>query len=187
MQIKGFPAPYSKGSCLWLCCALPALLVLLVLLSGQMAYAADHAADNRANRIVSGILSFTRWPPPVQVPQLCILASARHLTLSSADAPPATPFSVVRADSTGRLSALHCDAIYFGTETPAQQHAALAAMPDKAVLSMAENNPDCATGATFCMIFGEERTRFSVNLDSLARSGVKVSPDVLMLSRKENQ
>lgn len=184
MQIKGFPAPYSKGSCLWLCCALPALLVLL---SGRMAYAADHAADNRANRIVSGILSFTRWPPPVQVPQLCILASACHLTLSSADAPPATPFSVVRADSTGRLSALHCDAVYFGTETPAQQHAALAAMSDKAVLSMAENNPDCATGATFCMIFGEERTRFSVNLDSLARSGVKVSPDVLMLSRKENQ
>ncbi|AJA71080.1 DUF4154 domain-containing protein [Pantoea sp. ICBG 1758] len=185
MQIKGFPAPYSKGSCLWLCCALPALLVLL---SWPMAYAAEHtAADNRANRIVSGILSFTRWPPPVQVPQLCILASARHLTLSSADAPPATPFSVVRADSAGRLSALHCDAVYFGTETPAQQHAALAAMPDKAVLSMAENNPDCATGATFCMIFGEERTRFSVNLDSLARSGVKVSPDVLMLSRKENQ
>jgi hypothetical protein len=184
MQIKGFPAPYSKGSCLWLCCALPALLVLL---SGRMAYAADHAADNRANRIVSGILSFTRWPPPVQVPQLCIPTSARHLTLSSADAPPATPFSVVRADSTGRLSALHCDAVYFGTETPAQQHAALAAMPDKAVLSMAENTPDCATGATFCMIFGEERTRFSVNLDSLARSGVKVSPDVLMLSRKENQ
>ncbi|HDG1706654.1 TPA: YfiR family protein, partial [Kluyvera ascorbata] len=37
----------------------------------------------------------------------------------------------------------------------------------------------------FCLVIDGGQVRFSVNLDALSRSGVRVHPDVLMLARNK--
>ena len=80
-----------------------------------------------------------------------------------------------------------CDAIYFGDQTPQQQVDIIEKLKGRAVLTLAENNAECTLGAAFCLIFQPDHTHFSVNLDSLARSGVRVNPDVLLLSREGSE
>ncbi|RVR11094.1 YfiR family protein, partial [Enterobacter hormaechei] len=55
----------------------------------------------------------------------------------------------------------------------------------QALLLMSEQNPECVIGSAFCLIIEHNQVRFSVNLDALARSGVRVNPDVLMLARNK--
>ncbi|WP_244563404.1 YfiR family protein [Pantoea rodasii] len=164
-------------------------LALLLLPLSLPAAAAQNAAtkDDKANRIVSGIISFTHWPALNSAPQLCVFNSARHINFPASTMATSLPFSVVYLNSEAELASNRCDALYFGDQTPQQQTELLALEKSQPVLSLAENNPDCAIGAAFCLIFNADHPMFSVNLDSLARSGVRVSPDVLLLSRKGSQ
>jgi len=143
--------------------------------------------DDKANRIVSGIISFTRWPALKDAPQLCVFTSAQHIAFPASPIATSLPFSVVYLNTESDLASTRCDAIYFGDQSPQKQTELLALEKDRAVLSLAENNPDCAIGAAFCLILNTDHPMFAVNLDSLARSGVRVSPDVLLLSRKGSQ
>ena len=142
--------------------------------------------DTAANRIVSGIISFTHWPGKNSLPRLCIFATAKHLAYSndSLKTPPAKTFDITYINDRASLASAQCDAIYFGSETPQQQSEILETTRGRPTLSIAENNPDCTLGAVFCLLVKQNPPAFSVNLDSLSRSGVKVSPDVLLLSRK---
>ena len=76
-----------------------------------------------------------------------------------------------------------CDGFYFGKESPTYQVELKNKYPTKALLLIAEQNPECVIGSAFCLIIKDEDVRFSVKMDSLSRSGVRVSPDVLMLAR----
>ena len=167
-------------SLLQLCKIIVTALFLLLFIS-RSAIAEIH--DDKANRIVSGIISFTQWPGLTRAPQLCVFSSAQHLSLPQNSLHSAIPFSVVYLTDERELATQRCDAIYFGDQTPHQQVELLSHFEGKAVLTLAENNAECTVGAAFCLIFNTNHTLFSVNLDSLARSGVKVSPDVLLLSR----
>lgn len=53
-----------------------------------------------------------------------------------------------------------------------------------AILSISEQSRECIADAVFCLQAGE-RVRFRVNLDALARSGVRVHPAVLKLARAD--
>jgi hypothetical protein len=44
---------------------------------------------------------------------------------------------------------------------------------------------ECAVGSAFCLQISNDQAGFKVNLDSLARSGVRVHPNVLQLARKK--
>ncbi|MNY42749.1 hypothetical protein D3C86_1776670 [compost metagenome] len=78
-----------------------------------------------------------------------------------------------------------CDAVYFGNESPANQLELFRNYQGRALLLIAEQNAECVIGSAFCLIINEETVRFSVNLDALSRSGVRVNPDVLMLARNK--
>ena len=140
-------------------------------------------ADTTANRMVSGIISFTHWPGNVGTPRLCVFSSAKHVAFS-ADATPVRPFNVTYIADWNHRPDVQCNAIYFGRETPEQQSTFLATVRGTPTLSIAEDNPECITGAVFCLLVNQSPPAFSVNLDSLSRSGIRVSPDVLLLSRK---
>ncbi|WP_343551149.1 YfiR family protein [Pantoea sp.] len=155
--------------------------LLLLLFISHAAVAANK--DDKANRIVSGIISFSHWPGLTGAPQLCVFSSAQHLSLAQDSLPAATSFSVVYLANANELATQRCDAVYFGDQSPGEQVELVKHFKSKAVLTLAENNAECTVGAAFCLIFKPDHTLFSVNLDSLARSGVKVSPDVLLLSR----
>jgi hypothetical protein len=78
-----------------------------------------------------------------------------------------------------------CDGFYFGSESPTQQSELTRRYGPKPLLLIAEQNTDCSIGSAFCLIINDDRVRFSVNLDVLTHSGVRVNPDVLMLARKK--
>ncbi|KAF6660433.1 YfiR family protein [Enterobacteriaceae bacterium EKM102V] len=157
-------------------------LIILLLLIPHLAY--GEIRDGKANRIVSGIISFSHWPGLNSPPQLCVFSSARHLSLPENITSPAATFTVVYIATVSQLATHRCDALYFGAETSQQQAKTIQQLEGRAVLTLAESSPECTVGAAFCLIFQPDRTLFSVNLDSLARSGVRVSPDVLLLSRQ---
>ena len=42
----------------------------------------------------------------------------------------------------------------------------------------------CTVGSLFCLRVSDQQVAFEVNLDSVARSGVRIHPSVLQLSRR---
>jgi hypothetical protein len=140
--------------------------------------------DKSVRSIVSGIVSYTRWPALSGQPKLCIYATSRYAqALSREDGHSELPYTPVIVRNDQEALAATCDAIYFGTESPAQQLELISQYQGRALLLISEQNPECVIGSAFCLIIEDDRVRFSVNLDALSRSGVRVNPDVLMLAR----
>lgn len=160
------------------------LALMLFLTAGVTVAGTQTETDKSVRSIVSGIVSYTRWPALSGQPKLCIYATSRYAqALSREDGHSELPYTpaIVRNDQEA-LAAM-CDAIYFGTESPAQQLDLISQYQGRALLLISEQNPECVIGSAFCLIIEDDRVRFSVNLDALSRSGVRVSPDVLMLAR----
>ena len=157
---------------------------MLSLTAGATVAGTQTETDKSVRSIVSGIVSYTRWPALSGQPKLCIYATSRYAqALSREDGHSELPYTpaIVRNDQEA-LAAM-CDAIYFGNESPAQQLDLISQYQGRALLLISEQNPECVIGSAFCLIIEDDRVRFSVNLDALSRSGVRVSPDVLMLAR----
>lgn len=166
----------------------PLIWLFLFLPLSSFAGSLASKPDSSANQIVSGIISFTHWPARSGIPELCIFSTARYLSYGNdpAGALTSKSFNITYITDKTRLPSAQCDVIYFGTESPQQQSDILEKVKNRPVLSISENNPDCTQGAVFCLLMKQNPPAFSVNLDSLSRSGVRVSPDVLLLSRKGN-
>ncbi|MDK9605416.1 YfiR family protein [Lelliottia wanjuensis] len=158
---------------------------MLCLVGGQTFAAAMTEKDKSVRSIVSGIVSYTRWPSLSGQPKLCIFSSSRFTqALSDSDSAALPYVPLIVHNETEALNAT-CDAVYFGNESPANQLQLFRNYQGRALLLIAEQNPECVIGSAFCLIINEETVRFSVNLDALSRSGVRVNPDVLMLARNK--
>lgn len=165
----------------------PLLLAPVLWTTGAPLYAATPSETDKSVRaIVSGIISYTRWPTSLTTPpRLCIFSSSRYVSvLSSGDISP-TPWQAVVVSTEQEALNANCNAIYFGSESPEEQHKITQRYQPRALLSIAEQNPQCIVGSAFCLAINSERVKFSVNLDALSRSGVRVNPDVLMLARNK--
>ncbi|KFC06527.1 YfiR family protein [Trabulsiella guamensis ATCC 49490] len=165
------------------------LWVLALIFAGKPLFAATTPATDRSVRaIVSGIVSYTRWPDLTGAPRLCIFSSSRFMQALSNGASAPLPYQPVVVKNDHEALAAGCNALYFGNESPSQQIALTGKLQPRPVLSIAEQNPECAAGSAFCLIFHSATVKFSVNLDVLTRSGVRVNPEVLMLARtKEHE
>ena len=53
------------------------------------------------------------------------------------------------------------------------------------MLTISERSALCRIGAMFCLNHQGEGPGFEVNLDSIARSGLRISPKVLQLARSK--
>lgn len=160
------------------------LVLTLFIIVGQATAGALTETDKSVRSIVSGIVSYTRWPSLSGQPKLCVFASSRYAqALSSDDGKSVLPYTPVIVRNDQEALSATCDAIYFGTESPVKQRELINQYQGRALLLISEQNPECIIGSAFCLKIDHNQVRFSVNLDALARSGVRVSPDVLMLAR----
>ena len=144
--------------------------------------------DSTVRRIVFGIISFTHWPAPRTSVRLCIVGETRF-TLDRTDAPPppSEPTIVVRKTSvTDPTIGVACDALYMGELSNAERKQIDASRAGQPVLTLSESDGTCTQGAMFCLHVDGYRVRFDMNLDSVARSGVRVSPKVLELALKRS-
>lgn len=118
-------------------------------------------------------------------PRLCIFSSARFVRVLSEEADWAFPYQPLVIRTTQEALSARCDGFYFGNESPAYQVELTRHYPVNALLLIAEQNTECIMGSAFCLIINNDEVKFSVNLDSLSHSGVRVNPEVLMLARNQ--
>jgi hypothetical protein len=64
-----------------------------------------------------------------------------------------------------------CDALYIGQLDPEPTRRLFAEMRGKPVTTIAEDDPDCRSGAMFCLLSTARGLSFQLNLDAVSRSG----------------
>ncbi|EJV7173320.1 YfiR family protein [Escherichia sp. 93.1518] len=163
------------------------LFLLLISLLPSAPLLAQETTDAAKNvrLMVSGIVSYTRWPALSGPPKLCIFSSSRFSTALQDNGATSLPYLPVIIHSKQEALISDCNGFYFGNESPTFQMELIKQYPSKALLLIAEQNAECIIGSAFCLLINNNDVRFAVNLDALSRSGVKVNPDVLMLARKK--
>ncbi len=127
-------------------------------------------------QVVLGILSYARWPvEPAQL-RLCIVGPTQY-TDDLVKGP-------TQASGRPTTIASSCDAVYIGQLSADERSQLFATLVGRAVLSISEQGDPCIVGSLFCLRVTDDQVAFEVNLDSVARSGVRIHPSVLQLSRR---
>jgi hypothetical protein len=171
-----------------------ALLAILLCLLASVAFAQSQVpvgmADQRAKavtQVVLGILSYARWPVEPLLLRLCLVGPTEYTDDLVKGTTQATgrPVTVQRLLADNPSIATDCDAVYIGKLTGEERSRLFAALAGHPVLSISENDEQCSVGSLFCLRVGDEQVSFEVNLDSVARSGVRIHPSVLQLSRRK--
>ncbi|PKH18174.1 hypothetical protein BI292_18115 [Pseudomonas sp. 43NM1] len=169
------------------------LVVVLCLLTGitfAQPETAVSMADQRAKavtQVVLGILSYARWPvEPAQL-RLCVVGPTQYtddLVKGSTQA-SGRPVTVQRLLADNPAIASDCDAVYIGKLTADERGRLFASLIGQPILSISEGSDPCTVGSLFCLRVSDDQVSFEVNLDSVARSGVRIHPSVLQLSRRK--
>jgi len=143
------------------------------------------AHDSTVRQVVLGIVSFTRWPStPVRL-HLCVTGRPDYAAgLTDTLQAGSTVLDVQRVRFDDPALGLACDVVYLGTLGDDQRARVRAALAGRPVLTIAEHDESCTAGAMFCLAVDRERVTFDINLDAVARSGVRVHPNVLNLARR---
>ena len=174
-------------------CKLAWLVGLLWLLTGvsvTQAQTPPGMAEHRAQsvtQVVLGILSYARWPvEPAQL-RLCIVGPTEYTDDLVKGTTQATgrPVIVRRLLADNPAIVNECDAVYIGKLTADERSRLFSSLIGHPVLSISEGGDQCTVGSLFCLRVGDEQVSFEVNLDSVARSGVRIHPSVLQLSRRK--
>ncbi|KHK63853.1 YfiR family protein [Pseudomonas frederiksbergensis] len=169
------------------------LLAVLLWLLSPVVLAQDPPTATRADQraeavtqVVLGILSYARWPvEPTQL-QLCIVGPTQYTDNLVKGTTQATgrPVTVQRVLADYPSIATDCNAVYIGNLSSEERARLFASLIGKPVLSISEGGDQCTVGSLFCLRVSDEQVSFDVNLDSVARSGVRIHPSVLQLSRR---
>ena len=146
-------------------------------------------ADQRARsvtQVVLGILSYARWPVEPDKLRLCLLGPTQYTDDLVKGTTQATgrPVLVRRLLASYPAIATECDAVYIGELSAEERSGLFTSLIGHPVLSISEADEHCAVGSLFCLRVSDQQVSFEVNLDSVARSGVRIHPSVLQLSRR---
>jgi len=137
---------------------------------------------------VWGVLGYTRWPGDPSPVQLCLVGETAHaqVLLAGTELPGGRRLQTRRISPDDAQPLNACHAVYAGPLRPGQWQRLMAAWPaGQPLLTISEVAADCATGGMFCLDITPQGVSFELNLDSMARSGVRVNPRVLGLARRK--
>lgn len=136
--------------------------------------------------LVSAILGYTAWPARDRASVvLCVSRAAPEAAaiLALAQQQRLRWPLVGRGIEVDEPLPAACDAIYFEGWQAQAQRQALRGLAGRPVLSIGSGSEFCSDGGLFCLAPGPAGLRFEVNLDAVARSGLRVHPQVLRLAR----
>ncbi|MBV8250701.1 MAG: YfiR family protein [Comamonas sp.] len=179
-QSRGVPSLACAGRWAW-------LLALCLAWTSPAVRAEAEAEDHvqAVTRTVLGILGYTRWPADSAVLHLCVTgatAYAAGLMQSSGQTVGGQRLDVRRVEIE-QLKATDCEGIYLGDVEEQQWRNLMRREAGRPLLTISERSALCRIGAMFCLRRQGEGPGFEVNLDSVARSGLRISPKVLQLAR----
>jgi hypothetical protein len=133
-----------------------------------------------------GIISYVRWPGDPGTIRLCLVGPTEHVDEITSAIEQNTlkrPLRLVRRTAE-QVTPEECEAMYIGNIGAAAWRKLLARISTHPVLTISERGEACLQDSMFCLdMKSGGYTRFEVNLDSIARSGVRVNPQVLRLGR----
>ena len=138
------------------------------------------------SQVVQGIVSYTRWPTPPAVFRLCVVGQtdyAAGLFQSGLQIDGVQLRAQRKTIDDNQLGAA-CDVVYSGALTETERTILRNELAGHPVLTISEHDPFCSDSNAFCLAIHGTAVSFSVNLDSIARSGVRVDPHVLLLGRQ---
>ena len=145
-------------------------------------------ASTAVAQTVWGILGYTRWPADPSPVQLCLVGETLHapLLLAGTELPSGRKLQTRRISSDDAQPLNACHAVYAGHLRSGQWQRLMAAWPvGQPLLTLSEVAADCSAGGMFCLDITPQGVSFELNLDSMARSGVRVNPRVLGLARRK--
>lgn len=166
------------------------LLWLLTGVAAAQSSTPTGMAEQRAKgvtQVVLGILSYARWPvEPAQL-RLCIVGPTEYTDDLVKGSTQATgrPVAVRRLLADNPAIVSECDAVYIGKLTADERSRLFGSLIGHPILSISESDDPCTVGSLFCLRVADDQVSFEVNLDSVARSGVRIHPSVLQLSRRK--
>lgn len=102
------------------------LLTVFFLIAVSPVFAAGPSEHVRA--IVSGIVTYTRWPSLTGAPKLCIFASSRFTHSLAHEDPDALPYQPVIVRNREEALKTTCDGFYFAANRRLNSQNSLAAM-----------------------------------------------------------
>lgn len=137
-------------------------------------------------RVALGIIAYTRWPDDRRFVRLCLLGWSDHAEalVAAASLPGARRLLVEHLDEDDGRIAERCDVAYVAARAEAQWPAIYRQLAGRPILSICEQPGPCRAGGMFCLDLRGAEIRFEANLDSIARSGVRVHPQALQLGRR---
>jgi YfiR/HmsC-like len=134
------------------------------------------------SRLVGGIISYVRWPGGGQPRRLLVCTIGRPALIPmlqpeipGQSAAPATARATIASITGGQP----CDVVYMGALPTADRLRLIAWVRDRAVLTVTDVDPGCQLGAAVCLFRRGSGIAFSLNLDAVARSRLRVDPRVL--------
>lgn len=139
---------------------------------------------------VLGIMSYVRWPQESGDLSLCIIGPTEYaddLTRAQAISQPGGRRIQVRRHAATEVPAAGCDVVYLGLLDDASWQTVFQRLAGRPVLSIGERREQCQAGGIFCLDVREQNLSFEVNLDSVARSGLRIHPSVLKLAKRRDK
>ncbi len=136
-----------------------------------------------AVRVVQTLIDYTRWPQRPGPLELCTAGSAifadRLGEIRLADGRPVRLHRLgPDFDKVGR-----CAVVYIGQLLPHAQDRLAAVLRGRSVLTIVEADPQCRGEAMFCLLTGPAGAGFTLDIDAVARSELRIDPRLLRLAR----
>ena len=151
----------------------------------QTGAVADARRPAEVAQVLFGIISYVRWPVVRQEVRVCMLGAPRY-GAAIVDTPASSLGQRIRVKIPAAPTAVsECDVVYLGSLPEGEREHLLAQIIGKPILSVAEPGTSCTVGTMFCLRLSEAQIGFDVNLDAIARSGLRVHPNALQIARRK--
>ena len=149
-------------------------------------YPEDADKPTAVSRTVLGIISYARWPVQPEIYRLCTVGETGNLRglTEKENVVAGHPLVVKTTNPPGDQWLNDCDILYLAVP-PTQRSTLLKQVQNKPVLTMEEGDGLCTDGSMFCLDVQSEKFSFQANLDSIARSGIRINANVLLLLRRK--
>jgi hypothetical protein len=138
--------------------------------------------DVATARVVSSIVSYTRWPERLARIHLCVVGQAAYADRFDAVTLAGGPTVNIVHVAPARVAARQCNVLYFGQLSPVQLREQTDWARGRAILTIAEADAGCRAQAMFCLHHEDDGLTFDLNIDAVSRSGLRVDPRVLRLA-----
>ncbi|MGK5080988.1 YfiR family protein [Janthinobacterium sp. HLX7-2] len=136
-------------------------------------------------QVLFGIISYVRWPVARPEVRVCMVGTPHH-GAAIVDTPASSAGQRLRVKIQPASGAINeCDVVYMGSLPDSERELLLAQVIGKPILSVSEPGTACSVGTMFCLRLVEAQIGFDVNLDAIARSGLRVHPNALQIARRK--